>query len=75
MKDSNANINQPQSTEMNKSLRSKLQCGKESRYFSNDQLRELFAKDLQVSQEKVAPMPEGEVSFIFTLIEGRKKGI
>ena len=75
MKDCNANRNPPQSTEMNKTLRSKLQSGKESRYFTNDQLRELFAKDLQVSQEKVSPMPEGEVSFIFTLIEGRRKGI
>ena len=65
----------PKSTEMNKTLRVKLQNGKESRYFTNDQLRELFAKDLKVSQEKVSPMPEGEVSFIFTLIEGKKKGI
>ena len=60
---------------MDKSARLKLQSGKESKYFSNEQLRELFAKDLKVSQEKVSPMPEGEVSFIFAMIKGKNRGI
>ena len=73
--DQNAHKNMPQSIKMDKVLRQKLQNGRESRFFSNEQLREIFAMDLKVSQEKVTPMPKGEVSFIFPLIEGRNKGI
>ena len=39
LKDCNANRDHPQSTKMDKDARLKLQSGKESRYFSNEQLR------------------------------------
>ena len=65
----------PSTTELSKTVRNKLQLGKESVSFTNDQLRELFAKDLKVSQDLVFPMPEGEVSFVFCKIKGKKNGI
>ena len=65
----------PTSTKMNRNTRSKLQLGKYSKNFSNDQLREIFAQDLNVSEERVSPMPEGDVSFIFCKIKGIKSSI
>ena len=60
---------------MSKNARNKLQLGKNSASFTNDQLGDQFAKDLKIPQDLVCPMPEGEVSFVFCKIKGKKNGI
>ena len=71
----NKNFIHPNTTDLSKNARNKLQLGKNSASFTNDQLRDLFAKDLKIPQDLVCPMPEGEVSFVFCKIKGKKNGI
>ena len=63
---------------ISKKVRSKLQSGETYSNFSNTEPREFFINDLLDEGDKnpvVHSVPEGEVSFVFGLIQGRKSSV
>ena len=59
-------------------MRSKLQSGETHNNFSNTELKEFFTNDLMDEGDKnpvVHSVPEGEVSFVFELIQGRNSSV
>ena len=68
----------PLPTKVSKKVRSKLQSGEIYSNFSNTELKEFFTNDLMdkgVRNPVIHSVPEGEVSFIFGLIQGRKSSV
>ena len=69
---------EPLPTKVSKKVRSKLQSGETYSNFSNTELKEFFINDLLDEGDKnpvVHSVPEGEVSFVFGLIQGRKSSV
>merc|ERR1712240_285789 len=69
---------EPHPTKVSKKVRSKLQSGETHSNFLNTELKEFFTNDLMDEGEKnpiVHSFPEGEVSFVFGLIQGRKSSV
>ena len=65
-------------TKVSKKVRSKLQSGETHSNFSNMELKEFFTNNLLDEGDKnpvVHSVPEGEVSFVFGLIQGRKSSV
>ena len=68
----------PIATSVSKKVRRKLQSGEMSKNFSNSELVEFFKNDLNNEGEDgaiVHPIPEGDVSFIFGKICGKKNDV
>ena len=70
----------PSKTKFSKAERTKLQAGKLCVPFSNQQLKDFFINDLKSKGHKagkfsVLPVPEGEISFVFCKIKGKKSAI
>ena len=66
------------SVNLNPKLRKQLQSGDASCLFDNKQLVEVFTEDLKrsgVSNPVVNEVPDGEVSFIFCKVKGRKSAV
>ena len=69
---------EPLPTKVSKKVRSKLQSGETHSNFSNTELKEFFTNNLMDEGNKnpvVHSVPEGEVSFVFGLIQGRKSSV
>ena len=69
---------EPLPTKVSKKLRSKLQSGETHSNFSNTELKEFFTNNLMDEGDKnpvVHSVSEGEVSFVFGLIHGRKSSV
>ena len=69
---------EPLPTKVSKRVRSKLQSGETHSNFSNTELKDFFTNDLLDEGDKnpvVHSVPEGEVSFVFGLIQGRKSSV
>ena len=69
---------EPLPTKVSKKVRSKLQSGETHSNFSNMELKEFFTNDLMNEGNKnpvVHSVPEGDVIFIFGLIQGRKSSV
>ena len=69
---------EPLPTKVSKKVRSKLQSGETHSNFLNTELKEFFTNDLMDEGNKnpvVHSVPEGEVSFVFGLIQGRKSSV
>ena len=65
-------------TKVSKKVRSKLQTGETHSNFLNTELKEFFTNDLMdegIKNPVVHSVPEGEVSFVFGLIQGRKSSV
>ena len=69
---------EPLPTKVSKRVRSKLQSGETHSNFSNTELKDFFTNDLLDEGDKnpvVHSVPEGEVSFVFGLIQGKKSSV
>ena len=67
----------PNPTVVSDKVRSKLQSGQMSAGYNNEQLKDFFTNDLERNGDsaEVKPIPEGDVSFIFCMIKGRKSKV
>ena len=65
------------SVDVSDKVRNKLQSGKMSAWYDNEQLKKLFMNDLEKDGKPavIKPIPEGEVSFIFCKIKGKRSDV
>ena len=71
-------ISGPNDTSISKEDRLKLQNGQMAIDFSDDELATFFVNDLKVDKEKnldVKPVPDGDVSFMFTKVMGKSQDV
>ena len=71
-------ISGPNNTSISKEDRLKLQNGQMAIDFSDDELTTFFVNDLKVDKEKnleVKPVPDGDVSFMFTKVTGKTQDV